>query len=369
MAQAILEELHVRSVRTLVTTHYGPLKLFAHDTPGVLNASMTFDQEALAPTYTFQPGIPGSSYAREIASRSGIPEAIVHRANDLVDSGQANAEALIQDLMERNTKLEEELEAAARTRKSLETREKQLREKLDGIEEERDQIRSKALASADSIMREANRTVEKTIREIKESSADPERTKQARQRLERTKEKVQNAAKKTERKQETRKKQKRRTQAPPDLAPGPIQIGDRVRMDDGQATGEVLELKGKRAVVAFGSMQVKTVLDRLVRVGGKAKQEVRVRQSGSAGSLQVQTVSTRLDIRGQRADEAMSAIVPFVDRALAAGAARLEVVHGKGTGALRSVLHDYLSTVEGIRHFEEAPITEGGAGVTHIYFE
>jgi DNA mismatch repair protein MutS2 len=366
-AQAVLEALHARGVRTIVTTHYGPLKLFAHDTPGVLNASMSFDQEALRPTYGFQPGIPGSSYAREIAARSGIPVEVIRRAAELVDSGQANAEALIQDLMERNTRLEESLQEAEALRASLQAREEALRKRLDTIDEERDRIRIKAVVAAESIVREANRAVEKTIREIKESAADPERTREARQRLERTKDKVEQAARKVERKQETRKQQTRKTQVPPDAAPGPIQVGDRVRMEDGEAVGEVLELMGRKARVAFGSIQATTAMDRLVRVGGKARQEVRVRQSGSA-ELSVHSVSTRLDIRGKRADEAMSDIVPFVDRALAAGVNRVEVVHGKGTGALRSVLHDYLSTVDGIRHFEEAPIMEGGAGVTHIHF-
>ncbi|MDA0875402.1 MAG: Smr/MutS family protein [Bacteroidetes bacterium] len=366
-AQAVLEALHARRVRTIVTTHYGPLKLFAHDTPGVLNASMSFDQEALRPTYGFQPGIPGSSYAREIAARSGIPDAIIRRAAQLVDSGQANAEALIQDLMHRNSRLEESLQEAEAMRASLQEREATLRAKLETIEEERDRIRSKAVAAAENIVREANRAVEKTIREIKESAADPERTREARQRLDRTRDKVEQAARKVERKQETRKQKERKTQAPPDASPGPVRVGDRVRMEDGEAVGEVLELMGRKARVAFGSIQATTSLDRLVRVGGKARQEVRVRQTGNA-QLSVTAVSTRLDIRGMRVDEALSDIVPFIDRAMASGVSRVEVIHGKGTGALRSVLHDFLGTVGGVHHFEEAPISEGGAGVTHIHF-
>lgn len=367
-AQAILEELHRRRVRTVVTTHYGPLKLFAHDTPGVQNASMTFDQDRLEPTYEFAVGIPGSSYAREIASRSGIPNAIILRSSELVDSGQASAEALIQDLMHRNSSLQEALETAESTRKKLQEREKTLQDRLDQIHEERDQIRGKALASADQIMKEANRTVEKTIREIKESAADPGRTKEARKKLETTKKKFEQGVRKTESKQ----KQRRKKLPTPSKGPaeaGPIQVGDQVRMEDGQAVGEVMELSGKRAVVAFDSLQMKTELDRLVKVGRRPKQQVRVSQSATSGSkLNVASVSTRLDIRGKRADEALSEIVPFVDRALAAGVARVEIVHGKGTGALRAVLHEFLATQDGIKDFGEAPITEGGAGATHVRF-
>jgi len=366
-AQAILEELHRRKVRTVVTTHYGPLKLFAHDTGGVQNASMTFDQERLEPTYEFAPGIPGSSYAREIAARSGIPEAIITRSSELVDSGQASAEALIQDLMQRNNSLQDALQTAEETRAELQKREKALTERLDQIHEERDEIRGKALASADQIMKEANRTIEKTIREIKESAANPERTKAARKRLETTKKKFEQGVQKTEIKQKQRRKKRLKPATP--SAAGPIQVGDQVRMEDGQAVGEVVELSGKRAVVAFDSLQMKTELDRLVKVGRRPKQQVRVSQSAAAsGKLNVASVNTRLDIRGKRADEALSEIVPFIDRALAAGAARVEIVHGKGTGALRSVLHEYLATQEGIREFGEAPIAEGGAGATHVRF-
>jgi len=218
-------------------------------------------------------------------------------------------------------------------------------------------------------MREANRAVERTIREIKESKADKDVTRQARERLEHSKETVQKAVQKSERKQRSRsRKKKQATQSP--ASNQPIAVGDRVRMDEGDTIGDVVEISGKHAVVAFNSMQMKTELGRLVRVGGKAKQEVRVRQqSGGASTLSVQAIKSRLDIRGKRADEAMSEIVPFVDRAMAAGASRLEVVHGKGTGALRSVLHDYLDTMSGHLRYEEAPITEGGAGVTRILFD
>ena len=368
-AQAILEALHRRHVRTVVTTHYGSLKLFAHDTPGVLNASMTFDQEKLVPTYQFAVGVPGSSYAREIAARSGIPQGIIRRSMELVDSGQANAEALIQDLMQRNGELQEALDAAEETRSALQKREQTLQDRLDALQDERDRIRSEALASADRIMRDANRAVEKTIREIKESAADPERTKAARKQLEETKQKVEKAVQKTEKKRQKRKKKTARPAPEPALR-GPIQIGDQVRVGDGQTVGEVVELSGRRAVVAFDSMQMKTTVEQLVKVGRKRRQEVRVKQSVTdAGTLSIHAVATRLDIRGRRADEALSEIVPFLDRALAAGVSRVEVVHGKGTGALRGVLHDYLTTMDGVSDVSEAPIAEGGAGVTHIRFK
>lgn len=367
-AQAIMEVLHERGVRALVTTHYGPLKLFAHDTPGVLNASMTFDQEKLEPTYGFAVGIPGSSYAREIAARSGIPEDIIARSVELVDSGQASAESLIQDLMQRNSTLEEALKAAEETRTALQKRESTLQARLDTLQEERDRIRSEALASADRIMKEANKAVEKTIREIKESAADPERTKAARKQLEASKQQVQEAAQKTEKKRQKRKKKTVRPAAEPALR-GPIQLGDQVRVGDGQTVGEVVELAGKRAVVAFDSMQMKTTIDQLTKVGRRTRQEVRVRQSATdGGTLNVQAVATRLDIRGRRADEALSEIVPFLDRAMAAGISRVEVIHGKGTGALRAVLHEYLATMEGVADYGEAPIAEGGAGATHVHF-
>jgi len=362
LARAVLESLHSSSVRTIATTHYGPLKVFAHETEGFENASMTFDQRELRPTFEFNLGIPGSSYAQEIASRSGLPQDVIDRSRALTESGHANAETLIQDLMERNQHLEQLVLDTETVREELSAKRDTFDQRLGVLREERDRIKTEALKEADDIVRDANRTVEQTIREIKESGAEKGETKKARTRLATKKEQLEKQASRTKKKKRTKVK-KAKSQA----FSGPIQVGDQVRMDDGQTVGEVLSLEGKKAVVAFASMQMTIEIYRLVKVGGKSPQQVQVKKSGT-GALSVNSVSIRLDIRGKRVDEALSEIIPFIDRAMAAGVERAEVLHGKGTGALRATLHDYAAGEVGVKRFEEAPIGEGGAGVTHLFF-
>ena len=370
LARAILESLHEKGVRTIVTTHYGPLKVFAHESEGIQNGSMMFDQKNLRPTFEFVPGIPGSSYATEIATRAGLPAAVISRSTDLMESGHASAEILIQDLMRRNSELAETLRDLDEMKGDVAERREIFQQRVESLQEERQNIRDDALRKADAIVRDANRAVERTIREIKESGADRKTTSQAREKLEKTKVSLARETKRSESKGRSRKRKKVSKALSAPRVAGPIRVGDQVRMIDGQTVGEVLELEGDQAVVAFASVQMKTEIERLIKVAGKPKQEVRVRKSSSTDSrLRIQSAAIRLDIRGRRVDEAFSEITPFVDQAMAAGIERAEVLHGKGTGALRSALHEYLANTDSVSHFEEAPINEGGAGVTLIYFK
>ncbi|MDA1028179.1 MAG: endonuclease MutS2 [Bacteroidetes bacterium] len=365
LARATFEQLLANRVRTIATTHFGPLKVFAHETDGVMNASMVFDQEELKPTYQFVTGVPGSSYAAEIALRVGLPESIIARVKELSGSGHVKAENLIADLMTRNALLAETLKNTEALKAQLETQRDSLANKLAILQEERGSIRAEALRKAEAVYETANKSIEQAIREIKESAASKAVTVSSRKNLEEAKSILQKEIQRS-----TKKKQGRRKSSG-DLSELhiPIRIGDRVRMDEAETIGEIADLEGKTAVVAYGSMQMKIELSRLVRIGGKAKQEVKVRQSlGSDGRLSIQSVKTRLDIRGQRVDEAFSLIVRFLDQGLGAGVQRLEILHGTGTGALRKALHEYLDSANGILRYEEAPLSEGGAGVTHIYF-
>lgn len=365
LARATFEQLLANDVRTIATTHFGPLKVFAHETDGVMNGSMIFDQEELKPTYQFITGIPGSSYAAEIALRVGLPASIIARVKELSSSGHVKAENLIADLMTRNALLADALRSTEALQTQLESQRDSLANKLAILQEERGSIRAEALRKAEALYESANKSIEQAIREIKESAASKTVTVSSRKNIQEAKSMLQKEITRS-----TKKKQARRKSGN-DLSGQnvPIRIGDRVRMDGAETIGEIVELEGKTAVVAYGSMQMKIELSRLVRIGGKAKQEVKVRQSlGFDGRLSIQSVQTRLDIRGQRVDEAFALIVRFLDQGLGAGVQRLEILHGTGSGALRKAVHQYLDSAGGILRYEEAPLSEGGAGVTHIYF-
>jgi DNA mismatch repair protein MutS2 len=367
IAQAVLEALVERGARTVVTTHFGPLKVFAHDRAHVENASMVFDQERLAPTYRLEIGLPGSSFAAEIADRVGLPTSIIRRARELMGGGRLRADALIAELVSKVAAAQEHERETARAHREVEAQRRQLEERLASVREEAESVRTRALAEAESIVKGANRLVERTIREIKESQAARAQTEAARSRLESAQESMQSQIERRARKQKKSTTERRGTSGDP-AESGTLAVGDQVRIDEGEAVGEVLSISEKDVVVALGSMHVRAKADRLTRVGGKKKQEVRVRQTGTAsGRASIQDVSTRLDIRGFRVEEASAAVVPFLDRALAAGLDQVHILHGKGTGALRMAVQDILDTTPHVADHNEAPLDEGGAGVTVVH--
>lgn len=367
IAQAVLEALVDQGARTLVTTHFGPLKVFAHDRSGVENASMVFDQARLAPTYRLEIGLPGSSFASEIADRVGLPGSITRRARELMGDGRMRADALIAELVSNVATAEQHEREARAARREAEEARRKLDERLGSVRAEVETMRAQALSEAEDIVKGANKLVERTIREIRESQAAKDQTEVARGRLSEAQEDVQ--------KQIAGHAKKRRTK-PADVravssrgtSTRELAIGDQVRIDGGETIGEVLSISGREVVVALGSMHVRAKPDRLTRVGGKKKQEVRVRQVGNGGGgASIQDVSIRLDIRGYRVDEATAAVVPFLDRALAAGLDRVDILHGKGTGALRLAVAEVLDATPHVSDHHEAPIDEGGAGITVVH--
>src|SRR5690606_24439347 len=209
-----------------------------------------------------------------------------------------------------------------------------------------------------------NALVENTVREIREAEAEKEATKAARERLEAFKETVEKRQQKVRGRERAR--QRRQAPAPPPAAAGPIQLGDQVRLDGGEAVGEVLELDGRDAVVAFGQMTTRAKLDRLSKVGGPRRQRVEVRapKSGPANDLPIVHARRRIDVRGQRADEAVAEVMRLVDQAVAAGVPSVEVLHGKGTGALREAIREHLAARPDVASFDSAAWNEGGDGVT-----
>ncbi len=370
LAQAVLERLTDVGARTIATTHHGTLKVFAYETEGVENGSMEFDQETLRPTYRFRPGIPGSSYAFEIAERIGLDREILDRARALVGTQKAKMEELIAAFERRNQELARRLAEAEKALAQAKAERAKYEERRERLREQADAIRAQALAEAERVVREANARVEQTIREIREAEAAKEVTKAARAALESFKEEVSGRREKVERRQKKRKRgsrKKRPAEAPARPAPGPIRVGDQVVIDGGGASGEVIELGDKEAVVAVGAMRMRVRRDRLTKVGGPRRQEVTVRQVAAApAGLSAMKARAHIDLRGARVDEALAEVTRFLDDAVAAGLNRVEILHGKGTGALRQAIHAYLATRPDVAAFEDAPWNQGGAGVTVV---
>ena len=383
LAQAVLEKLTRLGARTIATTHHGTLKVFAHETGGVENGSMEFDQATLSPTYRFQPGVPGSSYAFEIASRIGLDADILERARGLVGEQKTALEELITTFESRTQELEDKISRADEELRQATHEREQYRQRSEKLRREQEAIRRQALEEAERIVSSANARIELTIREIKESEADREATRRAREELEAFRAKIGDRKAKPAAgesiaeesiagdpiSEETRRES--RTMRQPrrgDRADSrPIAVGDQVVLDDGATAAEVLEIENDEAVISFDSMRIRADVSRLRKVGGKRKQQVRVgsitKSGGDMSSLHAQS---RVDLRGKRVDEAIDSVTRLIDEALASNLDHVEILHGKGTGALRQAIHEYLSQRKEVASFDDAPWNQGGAGVTYV---
>ena len=372
LAEAVLHRLTKRRALTIVTTHIGALKAFAHDTDGVLNGSMEFDRASLSPTYRFRPGVPGSSYAFEIADRVGLDRPVVRDARELVGEGKSRLEDLIAEFEERSTDAARRLGEAEAKLAEAERVQKDYEQRLDRLRADADNRRAQALAEAEKILAEANAAVENTVREIKEAAAEKEATQEARDKLDEARERVARRKQKVDRRQTSRTHRTAKPPAPE--AVGPIAVGDHVRLDAADAVGEVLELTDTEAVLALGALTSRVKLSRLTKVGGPAsgpKRRATPRIPGRARSderteVAVSTARTRIDLRGARVDEALAEVQRFVDDAVVGGARSVEILHGKGTGALRQAIHAQLAGRPDVSGFAAAPLDQGGDGVTVV---
>jgi len=390
LAQAVLEHLTSVGASTIVTTHHGTLKVYAHETDRVENGSMEFDQATLRPTYRYQQGVPGSSYAFEIAQRMGLADALLDRARELAGEQKTSMENLITTFEKRNQELQETLDEAKSARREAEHERKRFEQKWRKIEKERESFRQQALEEAERIVQDANARIEQTIKEIKESEAEREATKEARQKLEAYRD---NLEEEVSAEKEGGKDLADRSSAesvdsvsrspassgdgaasssttsPSKASPstaqgGPIREGDQVVLDDGSTSMDVQEVDGEEAVVVMGSMHMRVDLTRLTKVGGPRREPES--GYGSDVSMAALDASPSIDVRGDRVEDVRQRVQHFIDDAIAAGLHSVEILHGKGTGALRQVIHEELKARSDVEDVRTAPIEQGGAGVTLV---
>jgi len=363
LAQAVLERFTDAGARTIATTHHGTLKVYAHETEGVENGSMEFDQATLRPTYRYQEGVPGSSYAFEIAQRMGLADDLLARARELAGKQKTAMEDLISTFEKRTQELEDELYDARKAREKAEAEQQRYEEKVQKLEKQRDEFRQQALEEAERIVEEANARIENTIREIKEAQAESEATKEAREQLEEYKDDLREQREEAE--PDAEEAAPESGDGAPQTAPsGPIEEGDRVVVDDGSTAVEVQEIEDGEARLMMGSMHMRVALDRLTKVGESSAEPEE--ETGGGTEMTALEASPSIDVRGERVDEARQRVQHFLDDAVAAGLDTVEILHGKGTGALRTALHEMLAERPDITDYRKAPIEEGGAGVTKV---
>ncbi len=364
LAQAVLARLTSSGARTVATTHHGTLKAFAHTSSGVANGSMVFDRSTLTPTYRFQAGVPGSSYAFEIATRVGLDDAVVDEARRLAGEGHVALDELVSEMESRAREAVAERDAARAESTAAALARAELEGRLARLRDSRDEIKGAALAEADRILAGARAEVERVVREIREAEAERDATLAARERLEAAGAAVAKQRRQQERRTKPATPRRLAGGGRPATQPGPLTVGDQVRLDAGATVGEVVEIAAREVVVAFGAVVSRVRPERLTRVGGPPTRRVDVRAPAPAtGAL---TARTSVDVRGRRVDEALAMVERLVDEASSAGVPAVDVLHGKGTGALRAAIRDALAARPDVAGVESAAWNQGGDGVTVV---
>ncbi|TYP92224.1 DNA mismatch repair protein MutS2 [Fodinibius salinus] len=359
--QSLIEQLMERKSKILVTTHHGSLKVFAHEHEYAVNGSMEFDQDTLSPTYHFKKGVPGSSYAFEIAERMELQDDLLNQARLLLGEAKSDMETLISELETKSQEAEELKQRYDKLKENTEKERHRYEEKRSAIEKEKEQIREKALKEAKKIMDSANQKIERAVeRIVSEGEKDEQTIKQARSEVEKHQQKVDTELKKLE---DKREQQYQDSKEKP-------KIGDLVRLQDGNTTGELKEIDGDKAVVLASGLRLKTKYNKLVKVKGasdqKSKQKVKVNfEDGSRHKM----VKPQLSIRGMRGNEAMKKVQTYLDNAIAAGRDQVQIVHGKGKGILKNLVHEYLDQRNEVKGYQMAPIQQGGNGCTVVEFK
>lgn len=365
IAEAILEKLVEQKCYGIITTHYANLKFFAENTPGVINGAMRFDVEALEPLFQLEIGQPGSSFALEIAQKIGLPRAVIKEARGKVGTSQVDIEKVLRDL-------EKEKKTFADKNRKVAEREAQLEELLEKyknlrtqLQEQRKDVMQKARDRAEQLLSEANRKIENTIREIKESQAEKERTQEARKSLEKFKSRVEHEQKQAS---ESTKKRKKKKSDQITVVGGDLSKGDWARIKGQKTHGEVLKVQGDEITIRIGELKTIVKRNRLEKIQSdafKKKPQGRVTYGVDMLSKQA-SFKPEMDLRGVRAEEAMSRTESFIDKAIMLNHAHLRIVHGKGNGVLREVIRNTLRNFREVESFEDEHADLGGDGVTLI---
>ncbi len=353
IAAAVVKNLTLRRSYTIATSHQAALKAFVHNESGMENGAMEFDQETLLPTYRFKIGLPGSSYALEIAQRLGIDESIIQDARSLLGDQKAKLEHLIFDLEKRSQELQLQLSVADSESKKYKELSGSYESKLRELHKEIRELKKKAIDEARGIIDRAAATVEQTVREIKTKQAEKDVIRKGKEQLQQLEKDISHL------------EQELRTSVSGEEGHAPtININDTVVLRSGGQTGTVLTLPDKNGnlTVAFNSIKAKVNVANIQSVSKKEAKRIAVNSFYTSDKPQ----TTEVDVRGLFGDEAIEIVDKFIDDAILAGLHTVDIIHGHGTGALRKRIQSFLEHDGRIKSQRFGERHEGGAGVTIV---
>ncbi len=385
IAEAILAELDRRGVYGVMTTHYTNLKLFASAPDNaVVNGAMRFDTARIEPLFQLETGLPGNSFAFELARKMQLPEVIVKDAEERAGEGFVGMERNLRKIARNRRLLDEKLQKIKHTDKELEALADKYQSELEQIRNERRTIIEEAMGEAENIVKGAGKQLEKTIRDIKEAGAEKEKTKEARAELQgflgalREKKEKQNRKREAYLEHKMELLGKRKKNASKEEAPKqePFKVGEKVRIKDSGLVGEVSRVSSKSVTLIVGNISSTLAPNRLERISASEFREVARKSFTPSYQRNDAAIESRrlnfkpeLDVRGERLQNALDMTVHFIDDALMLGMGSVRIIHGKGTGVLRDELQKYLRTVPGVASVADEDIRRGGSGVTVITLE
>ena len=357
LARAILCKLLEIGALTVATTHHGELKAFAHNTPGVTNASVEFDVKTLSPTYHLSIGLPGRSNALEIAQRLGMPREIIEDARTSIAPEQRQVEQMLEDIRRERDEAASASRSEEVARREAEEIRERLAERLDAIDDERERILERAREEAERELADARKLIEDARREV-----ERQRLAEAEEKLRRA---AEEAAKARERAHRPRRRREPRIARVPSGGPRPEEIepGDLVWIRGMDRFGEAMsepDAKGE-VELRLGQLKSRIKLSQVERVQRPAPSRA---HGGVVVTAEAPVVAPEIDMRGQTVDEALPTIERYLDDAFRAGLPWARIIHGKGTGTLRRQVREMLSKHPLVKSYEEARLEEGGEGVT-----
>ena len=403
IAEAVLKQFWKKQTFAIITTHYQNLKHFAEDHEGVVNGAMLYDRHQMQALFQLSIGQPGSSFAIEIARKTGIPEEVINDASEIVGSDYIQSDKYLQDIVRDKRYWEGKRQTIHQHEKRLEATGERLDASIEEIERERKAILRRAKEQAEELLKEANRKIENAIRDIKEAQAEKEQTRLIREELNQFREQVvsdntqglmseedfakklrqmeERKARKAQRKEKKGEEQRaiaekmRNSLAASATDNSPLKPGDTVRIKGMDTIGKLESLSGKNAVVIFGDVKTKMKTDRLEHATKPKEEKAKNDHSGLAIQTTRMTSATiedrkqnfhqDIDVRGMRGDEAVDAVMHFND-AILVGMSRVRILHGTGTGILRQLIRQYLNTVPNVKKAKDEHVQFGGAGITVV---
>lgn len=395
IAEAVLKQFCIKKAYGVITTHYQNLKHFADSHEGVVNGAMLYDRHQMQALFQLQTGQPGSSFAIEIARKIGLPEQVIHDASEIVGSDYIQSDKYLQDIVRDKRYWESKRQTIHQREKQMEQTISKYESELTDLEKSRKEVLAKAKERAEELFKESNKKIENVIREIREKQAEKEETKKLRDSLKDFKEGIADIDKQAEddkiarkmaqilrRKDNKNKRKKEKEEKATDATSlqnstitqtqnSKFKEGDTVRIKGTTTVGTIESIQDKNVVVIFGGLRSTTAIKKIEHATPPKKEEPRPYMT--VGKQTRETIDSKklnfkqdLDVRGMRGEEALNAVMYFIDDATLVGMSRVRILHGTGTGILRQLIRQYLATVPAVTSYKDEHVQFGGAGITVV---